>query len=196
MQPVKMNERELDPEESLAMIHSMIRTARNKLANDGFLFIFWGWLIFIGALSHYYLLIIDFEYGYFVWPFITPIGAIVSILYGIRHKREVIVKTYIDRYMVFTWSAFMLAIAISMAYLPLHGIRVTYFFAMLLYGIATLITGGILNFRPMIICSFFSFLFACVSPLTGTGEHLLLLAGCMLCSYIIPGHILRYKYYT
>ena len=39
-----MNEN-LSPEKSFETISAMINTAKNKLADDGFLFIFWGWLV-------------------------------------------------------------------------------------------------------------------------------------------------------
>lgn len=191
-----MSEKELDPQESLQVIHSMIKTARNRLANDGFLFIFWGWLVMGTALLQYYLILIRFPAHYLVWVLVSPVGIAVSVIYSIRHKQLVTVKTYIDRYLAYTWLGFMIGISFVLTYLPLHGMKITYFFAMLLYGIATFITGGIINFRPLIIGSLFSFLFAGISGLFRPEEQLLLVAGSMLCSYIIPGHMLRHAHYS
>jgi hypothetical protein len=75
-----------------------------------------------------------------------------------------------------------------------HGVKTTYFFIMLLYGMATLVSGGILRFKPLIAGSFFSFAMAIVSVFAGYKEQFLCLAAALLFSYIIPGHLLRIQY--
>jgi hypothetical protein len=65
---------------------------------------------------------------------------------------------------------------------------------MILYGMATFISGGLLNFRPLILGSLFSFLAAIVSVFLQNEEQFICLAFSVLCSYIIPGHLLRAKF--
>ncbi len=189
-----MEEKKLNPAESLEIISNMINTAKNKLADDGFLLIFWGWLVFAAALTHYITIMAGIPYGHWVWPILMPLGGVVAVIYGYRQKKQETVRTYMDHYLGYSWGAFIIALFITLAFMSVHGIKNTYFTLMLLYGIATFISGGLLNFRPLVIGSLFSFAGAIVSVFIGEAEQMLCLAIALLCSYIIPGHLLRAKF--
>ncbi len=188
------NEETFKPEESLALINSMMNTAKNKLADDGFHLIFWGWLITFCALTQYVTLQMGIEWGGIVWATLPPLGGIVSMIYGIKQGKKVKVKTYIDTYLSYTWGGFIIAMFITLAFGYAHGIKPTYFFLMLLYGLATFISGGILNFKPLIIGSLFSFAFAILSVFVSEIDQFLCISAALLFSYVIPGHMLRAKY--
>ncbi|WP_317896553.1 hypothetical protein [Aurantibacillus circumpalustris] len=185
---------EMNPTESLQIIRSMIDTAKNKLADDGFFIIFWGWLVFIAALVNYIGVSFHQNASYYVWPVLMPLGGVVSIIYGRKQAKKEKVKTYIETYLGYSWTAFIIAMAITLIFIPVHGVKITYFFLMLLYGMATLISGGLLNFKPLIIGSIFSFACAIVSIFVGVNEQFLCICVALLCSYIIPGHLLRSQY--
>jgi hypothetical protein len=189
-----MNEKELNPAESLSLITGMINTAKNRLADDGFLIIFWGWLVFAAALVNYISLALRSDLGYLVWPVLMPAGGIFTAVYSARKGRNNRVDSYTKSFLGYCWTAFLIALLITLSFLPLHGVQLTYFVLLLLYGIVIFITGGILNFRPLIIGSLFSFAFAVMAGLTGEKEQYLCIAAALLCSYIIPGHLLRSKY--
>jgi hypothetical protein len=189
-----MEEKQMNPAESLMIINTMINTAKNKLADDGFMLIFWGWLVFSASLIHYICIIGEISYGYLVWPVLMPLGGVVSILYGYKLSKRETVKTYIDVYLSYLWGAFGIGLFITLLFMQIHGIKITYFFLMLLYGIATLVSGGLLSFKPLVYGSLFSFAFACLSIFVGEKEQLLCIAAALLASYIIPGHLLRTQY--
>jgi hypothetical protein len=188
------NEETFKPEESLALINNMINSAKNKLADDGFHLIFWGWLITFCALSHYITLQLGVQWGALVWAVLPPVGGVVSMVYGIKQGKKAKVKTYIDTYLSYTWGGFIIAMLITLVFGYAHGIKSTYFFLMLLYGIATFISGGILNFRPLIIGSLFSFICAIISVFVSEIDQFLCISAALLLSYVIPGHLLRAKY--
>ena len=189
-----MEEKTINPDESLAIITQMISTAKNKLADNGFLFIFWGWLVFIAAITTYVSIIYNWSYGYYVWPVLMPLGGLVSMWYGFRWKKSAPVKTYIDAYMSYLWIAFIISLSVTLIFMPVHGIRHTYFILMLLYGISVFVTGGLLNFKPLVYGGLFSFLFAVISVFCGDKEQYLCIAAALLFSYIIPGHMLEARY--
>lgn len=188
-----MEEKEINAAESLQIIDSMINKAKNKLADDGFLVIFWGWLVFIAALTHYVLITLQVPYPHVVWS-LMPLGGIFSAIYGIKQSKKVKVKTHLDIYLGYSWTAFIIALLITMSFMNYHGAQITYFFFMILYGMATFISGGLLNFKPLIIGSFFSFCFAIISVFVPGKEISICLAAAILCSYIIPGHLLAKKF--
>lgn len=189
-----MEEKEINPTESLQIIDSMISKAKNKLADDGFLLIFWGWLVFIAATAHYLTLNFGIQHGELTWAILMPLGGLFSIIYGIRQRNKEQVKTHLDSYLGYSWTGFIIALVITLIFMDFHGVKTTYFFLMILYGMATFISGGLLNFKPLIFGSIFSFCFAILSVFTGEAEILLCLAASILCSYIIPGHLLATKF--
>lgn len=189
-----MEEKEITTTESLKIIDTMINKAKNKLADDGVLLIFWGWLVFAAAVIHYVTLRIHVPYGEYTWAILMPIGGLISFFYGFKQRQKEKVRTHMDGYLGYSWGGFIIALAVTLVFMQANGIKATYFFLMVLYGLATFISGGLLNFRPLIIGSIFSFLFAIVSIYTYEVEILLCLAGAILCSYIIPGHLLYSKY--
>lgn len=189
-----MEEKEINTTESLRIIDTMINKAKNKLADDGVLLIFWGWLVFAAAIIHYATLIFYIPYGEYTWATLMPLGGLISIIYGLKQRKKEKVKTHMDGYLGYSWGGFIIALAVTLVFMQANGIKATYFFLMVLYGLATFISGGLLNFRPLIIGSIFSFLFAIISIYIYDKEILLCLAGAILCSYIIPGHLLYSKY--
>lgn len=189
-----MEEKEIQPSESIALITGMINTAKNRLADDGFLLIFWGWNVLAAALIQYACLMLAIPGGYFSWMILMPLGAIISIVYGIKQRSKDRVKTHVDNYLGYNWGGFIIGLILTLAFMPAHGVKQTYFFLMVLYGIATFISGGLLRFRPLIAGSIFAFLFAIISVFAHEEDLLLCIAAAILCSYIIPGHLLRLRY--
>ncbi len=181
------------PEESLQIINAMINTAKNKLADDGFHLIFWGWLVTFCALTQYVTLKLNIQGGEWVWM-LMPLGGIISGIYGYKQGKTQKVKTHIESYIGYVWIAFIISLFVTLAFGYVHGIKATYFFLMLLYGMATFITGGILNFKPLIYGSLFSFVFAIVSVFVGEVDQFLCISAALILSYIIPGHMLRSKF--
>jgi hypothetical protein len=183
-----------NPEESLALINNMINSAKNKLADDGFQIIFWGWLITFCALTSYVSAQLNSEIGFMVWAILPPLGGVFSAIYGRKQDKKIKVKTHVDTYLSYLWGGFFIAMVITLVFGYTHGIKTTYFFLMLLYGLATFITGGILNFKPLIIGSLFSFGCAVLSVFLGEIDQFLCISLALICSYIIPGHLLRAKF--
>jgi hypothetical protein len=189
-----MESKQMNPAESLDLIHSMINTAKNRLADDGFFFIFWGWLVFAASLLNYISIILQSDWGYLVWPVLLPLGGVYSIFYSRKQNKKEKVSSYIDTYLGYAWTAFGIGMSLTLILMPYHGIKITYFFLTVLYGMATLISGGLLAFRPLVIGSFFSFLLAILSTFMPEREQFLIISLALLCSYIIPGHMLRSKF--
>jgi len=196
--PIKLNfimeEKNINPIESLEIINSMINTAKNKLADDGFLYIFWGWLVFAAALGNYAFIMFRIPGGEWIWATLMPLGGLISLIYGNRKGRKEKSKTYIDTYLGYSWSAIIIAIILTLVFMGQNGFKSSYFFLMVLYGVATLVSGGFLNFKPLIYGSSISFVFAIVSMFANDEQLLICIAVAIMGSYIIPGHLLYNKY--
>ena len=187
-----MDEQTINPEQSLQLIQSMIRRAQNNLSENGFLFIFWGWLVFIASLTVYFLTRAGFENAWLVWM-LMPAGGIFSGIYGYMQQKKEKVKSYVDQYMGYIWTAFgiSLLIVLGMGYkLQLH----CYPMVIMLYAIATFITGGIIRFIPLVVCGSLSFIICVIAFFVNFETQVLLVALSVLVSYIIPGHWLQIKF--
>ena len=187
-----MEEQTINPEQSLQLIQSMIKRAQNNLSENGFLFIFWGWLVFLTASVFYYLISINFENPGYAW-LTMPLGGIFTMLYSIRQKKKEKVKSYIDSYMMYVWIAFGAGLLIALA----MGSKMQlscYPVVIMLYGIATFITGGIIRFTPLIICGALSFPISLFAFFVTFENQIILLALSVLVSYIIPGHWMQIKF--
>ena len=66
-------ENDFSPQQSLQLIESMINRAKDKYAEDGFMYLVWGWLVFGGSLMQF-LLLHTFHYPkhYLVWLITIP----------------------------------------------------------------------------------------------------------------------------
>jgi hypothetical protein len=189
-----MEEKDINAEEGFEIIQQMILKAKNKLADDGFYFILWGWLICIAASSQYLMFQMNVNNNFLVWPFVVVTGIIVSIVYGYKSEKKRKVKTHIDKILNFVWIAFGIALFITLFFIGVHGMKTTYFFLLLLYGIGTFISGGILGFKPLIMGGMIAFILAIISVFFSEIDQLWIVSLALLCSYIVPGHLLRAQF--
>lgn len=189
-----MEEKQLNPLESIQLIEKMIHSTKNKLADDGVLLIFWGWLVVVSAAINYVGLLFHFEMASLVWAILMPLGGIFSALYGRYQNKQRNIKTALDNYLSYLWGGFGIALAITLMFGFNFGIKPVYFSLMILYGLATFVSGGLLGFKPLIYGGVASFVCAIVSVFLGEMDQLLIIIVSLLSSYIIPGHLLRVKF--
>ncbi len=187
-----MEERIINPNESLDIIQQMIYKTQKSYSNDSFYFIFWGWLVLITALMHFVLMQWIPEKAGLIWSLMI-VGGIVSIIYSSKQNKIQKVKTHLDTYIHYLWIALGLSMVVVLAMsvkLEIH----TYPVIILLYGIGTFVSGGLLSFKPLIIGGCICFLLSIIAFLVSFQIQLLLIAIAMLVSYIIPGHLLKGKF--
>jgi hypothetical protein len=182
-------EKQLSQEESLRIIHEMISAAKNDVKADAFIFLLWGYLVFIASISHYFLAKMEVENSDAAW-FLMPLGAVITIIYSIRKNREARTKTHVSEFLKYIWIAFGAAMFVIMCFhswgqgqiLPL---------IMTLYGIGLFISGGALKFTPLIIGGIFCWICAIAGFKVEGLYQLLIIAAAVLGGYIIPGHLLK-----
>jgi len=186
----------LTPEQSLQLINKMISEVKNELKDNGFFFLFWGWLVFISAITHYIMLKMQSEYAFYVWSILMPLGGIISFIYGItrRKKENKRVKTFVDRAMAYTWIAFGVSLFIVLSSGSMVGFEKVYPFVLLVYGIGTFITGGIIKMRWLVFGGIACWILSIVAFYVTFDVQLLLLAAGIVVAYIVPGHVINSNY--
>lgn len=189
-------EKQFDEKQSLAIISEMIGNARERIADDGFFYLLWGYLVFAAAISHYILLeYVQWEYAWVPWPVLMMLGGIFSAFAGYRKSSAARHITFFDTSAMFLWSAFLIALFMILAFTALGKIEplAAYPLIMVIYGIGTWVSGGILKFVPLIIGGVVCWTLAGIAFYFPFNIQLLLLALSILLSYIIPGHMLKFK---
>jgi hypothetical protein len=181
----------LSENESLRIIHDMINATKSSFQEDGFLYLFWGWLIVFCCLVHYVLLVVtSFPHPYVIWV-AMPAAGFTHVVYLRRRNRRRSVRTYAGEFMAFLWMGFMISVSIVLAMIPKLTFEHAYPVIILFYGTATFASGGALRYKPLIIGSILNWPLAIISFFMPFHYQLLLLALAVFCGYIIPGYLLK-----
>ena len=194
-----MEEKEINPAESLEIMQSMILKAQKNYSVDSFYYIMWGWLTFTAATLSYFLAPVLEEKTGLVW-LLMPLGGVASYIYGAKQSKKQKVKTHIETHVQQVWVTLGIAfIFLIIAIFLKINFEVLPTF-ILLYGIGIFCTGRIIKFIPMMVGGLLCFpLFLICSKFSILDESMqmfqfLILAFAILVSYIIPGHLLKAKF--
>ena len=184
-------EKQLSHQESLDLIQSMIDTARNKVAEDGFHFIMWGTLVIICSLLNYALIKAGYENtSYIPWLVMPFIGAPLAFYYERQLKKQGHAKTHLEDYIKYLWLSYAITLffaiffSVSMNASPIP-------FILMITGMATFTTGMALKFRPLIAGGIVFWMLTIVCFFLSPLNQLLADALGILLGYIIPGILLR-----
>ena len=184
-------EKQMSYQESLELIQSMIDTARNKVAEDGFHFIMWGTLVIICSLLNYGL--IKTGYGnisYIPWLVMPFIGVPMAFYYEKQLKKEGHVKSHIEDLIKYVWLSYAITLVLSIFYSVYMNQSPTPSILMIT-GLATFTTGMSLKFKPLIAGGLIFWVLTVVCLFISPLDQLLVEAIGILFGYIIPGILLQ-----
>lgn len=193
-------QRSFDEVQSIQVIREMIQVSHKKIRHDGILFIVWGWIGFFTYMSEF--LISTNIHTLPMKQFVKYAGIILAIggfvftaFYLYRQRKRV--TTYIGISLRYVW----ISLVVCMVLINLIQFNVTHriFFElqhpifMVLIAFATVVTGGILRYRLIIIGGIVFGLLAYISSHLPLQQQLLAEAIGWLIAFIIPGHVLYSK---
>ncbi len=184
----------MNEKEALLVIEEMITSTKNDIKEGGFYYYFWGWLVFVAALSNIAILHFHWtEIHGLPWMILMPLGGIVTFIGGLMSKRkEPKVKTYVSKSMdaamiAFGVSMFVVCFAMSAG----EQWRAFYPTIMVIYAIWLFVSGKLLQYQPLVWGGYLNWILAvCGYIWPDTIIHLWLIAAGVLGGFIIPGHLL------
>lgn len=201
MKAIIKNEEYLDETQSLNVIREMIQVSRNKLKNDGILFIVWGWIFLINYLVLNYLpgkILLSHQLMEIIRSLrvILPVsGLIFTIYYIVKQRKKV--KTYIGISLRYIWislfAGMVLVNLIQMNVLHSVNFELQHPIFMVLIAFAVTVSGGILRYRLVIAGGIIFGLLALAASYFELQTQLLFEAIAWLVAFIIPGHLLYAK---
>ena len=188
-QKMEPKEKELTQEESLRIIHEMISAAKNDVKADSFIFLLWGWLVFVASITQFILVIMESKWNSIPWM-LMPIGGVITIIYSIRRGKQDKTKTNVTESLKYTWIAFTVALLIIMFFNSMEFIQVLPCI-MVLYGMGLFLSGGAIKFKPLIFGGIFCWICAIAGFEIQNIYQLLILAAAVFGGYIVPGYLLK-----
>jgi hypothetical protein len=188
------NNQKFSAEQSLQVIQSMIEKAKQDVANNSFYLLLWGWLIFIAALLNFGLKkFTDFEQPYLAWNLVW-IGAIASIIKGVRDSKKITVKTFVGETMkVFGISQGILYTGLAFFFGKYDLWAISFPLYILVYAVTCFFMGALMQFPLLKWTGLLCLPIMVIGVYVSFDWQLLLMALAILISYIIPGHVLSAK---
>lgn len=178
-------------QDQLNLIEEMISQSKTRISEGSIFYLLWGWLVIIAAAFNYYMLVIEqSNYHWIAWPILMTIGGIVSAIIGAKKGRNSSVKTYVDRALNYLWIGFTISLIMVLISMVKYGPQTVYPIIILLYGLGTFVSGGILKFKPLIWGGALCWLIGAIAVYADFPQQLLLLSAAVLFSYILPGYML------
>lgn len=189
---MEQQEKVLNPEESLRVIRESIDLAKNKLRENGFQFLLWGWLVVLACGVDYYLdVILQHPKHYMAWLLMVVVGMPVSVIYEWRRdKREPGARNIIQDWYGRVWLAFGVSLFLVIA-LTAPAQQSPVPFILVLVGFATFVSGTMLRFLPLQFGAVAMWAGAAACLALGPQEHLLVQAAATVLGYLIPGYLLN-----
>ena len=187
-------EKKLTEQESLLIIQEMIQKAKQDVAKNSFYFLLWGWLIFIAALLNFGLMkFTRFEQPYLVWNLMW-IGAIASIIKGVKDSKKIVVKTFVGETMkVFGISQAILYFGLAFFFGKYDLWHISFPLYILVYAVTCFFMGALMQFPLLKWTGLLCLPIMVIAVYVSFDWQLLLMALAILISYIIPGHVLSAK---
>jgi hypothetical protein len=191
-----MEEKPLSGEESIRLITSMISQARNYYYESGMGALLWG----VTNLVCFTLMYLMDTVKGFYFPFnpfyLMGITFLLQVYFDRKEARFKKTRSYLDEAHTYVWTAFAICVLIltiaggiiNMGYLVLPVL-------LLFFGMPTFISGCISKFTPFIIGGIVCWILAIVCFFYQSEESLLLVAAGAGIAWIIPGLILRTRFY-
>jgi len=184
------NNKQFNEQESLQVIRSMIEIAKSDVKADAFIFLLWGWLVFIAAVSQFIIIKMGWDINQSLPWLLMPLGGIITPIYiAVKRKKEK-VRTHITESLKYVWIAFTVTLLIILFFNRMDFTQVLPVI-MCLYGIGLFLSGSVLKFKPLLVGGMFCWLCAVGGFYFQSVYLLLILAVCVLGGYIIPGYMLK-----
>ncbi|MET0393070.1 MAG: hypothetical protein ABW019_08000 [Chitinophagaceae bacterium] len=216
-------EKSLSQQESLQLITEMIGKAKNHFHESGTSAILWGSVIGVAGLVSFAEMHWHFDIGFDIWLIVLA-AIIPQVFLIIREARNRKVVTHTEAAIDAAWMAYGISIFALIFYFnivpgvtdrwfaqegitltqagpdhiakPFHTFIPSYgSLLLLLYAIPTLTTGVAGKFKPMFWAAILCYLFFILSCFTPVAYDMLLNGLAGIFNWLIPGLILRRKYY-
>ncbi|MBX2892919.1 MAG: hypothetical protein KF734_18560 [Saprospiraceae bacterium] len=190
---MQQEEKTLNPQESLRLIRETIDLAKRGVGENGFQFLWWGWLVVVACLAEYYMLVNGYgERAHLAWMVMPLIGAPGSLIYEWRRDQKQQEKNIVRELYGYLWLGFGISLVLTLVISVLRQIPPVPM-VLVLAGFATFMSGILIRFRPLVFGGLTLWAGAALCLFVAVREHSLVEAGAVVLGYLLPGYWLNHK---
>jgi len=194
-----MENNNLTPEQSFKIINRAIANFKLNYRETAKVFLLWGWVLVLASFSNFIILKIlyskeTYELMWLLnicnWALFILIGFIIMLFMERKINRDKKVFSYIESYFKNLWT--VTAVSFFIATFLCIKLEITPPPIMLLIaGIATITSGLLIKFRPVIIGGMAFFIFSIAATFVSNEYISLIVGAAIICGYLIPGYFLK-----
>jgi hypothetical protein len=191
---MKTNDTTFNESDALKLIEQTITNTKQRLSDDGFSLIMWGWIVIIGNIINYIALEQEQDLLFLYWPVACSAGGIISGIVGSK-RRSTATKSFTTNAMTFIWAGALISGTVlwfAAWNFGWHYINSAMFLA---FAFPVFVSGGLMKFKPAIFGGLVLFAFAIGTFLIADESYsnLVSAAGFAL-GYLVPGYMLKSAY--
>lgn len=190
-----MEERNISEKESIELIARMIKNTQHRMEQGaGTPMLIWAFATIIATIAVWISIRLTHNYScHYLWFLIPVLGTIGMLL---RKKKNTFIRTHIDQTVFQVWLVLGgtgLAISCLSIFRLLWNFPIL-FVIILFMGMATVLTGLITKYKPMVIGGISGMVIGFVQHLVRNEDlYFLLFALSFVVMMVIPGFILNYR---
>ena len=187
-----METQDLTPEKSFETITQVIKEAKTKFEENGFIYVFWGVLTAIASISQFILLKNEY-YNINYYPyFLMPLGGIYTGYYF--YKKGKTKQNQISKIVGIAWTAISLNIMLlAFLFSPVLKENLTPIILILL-GVGVIISGGAIKSKLILFSGIFINISGFICFKLDWINHSLLMSIVSIIALLIPGLVLMIEY--
>ncbi|HNS30339.1 MAG TPA: hypothetical protein PKL52_07380 [Tenuifilaceae bacterium] len=187
-----MDEKINSIEESFQIINRIIEDEKVRLNENGFIYLFWGWLVIFCSSMEYVLMFSGVRHHYYIWFVMILGGVFTGIYFG--YKKGGAPMPLTGKVLAYIWIFIGLNIFAFAFLFPIPAGSLLIFFILAMLGVGTIISGALIRFPWLvyggIICNALAFVTILVPSLYWNAITIV----AIIFADIIPGYMLRAKY--
>jgi hypothetical protein len=196
---METNEKTMTPEESIQYIRKSIINSRKNLKENGFYYLFWGWLLTFASVTNYFLIRYlhtrelykqIFIASSIAWAVFVAVGFIIMFIYKNKTGKRNLIITHLDRVLTTLWLSAGVVFALIVLFCYYNESYPTPYI-LAITGMVTFISGMVVRFTPLIAGGVVFAVLSIVSIFIPGLSQLLLMAIALVLGFLIPGYLLK-----
>jgi len=183
-------------QDAIELIEHTIRSARQNVSENGFIFLLWGWMILLGYSLSYTFITMEATGGIgYSWLAIGIVGFVASFIYYAKKEKTSRIKNQVEKYFTYIWSGVGLGATVFYTYMIIaQEWELITPFILSMAGIGTFISGRVMKVSALVLGGI-SFLVGAGVALCFQNEWQFLIGAiCIITGYLIPGYVLKKRY--
>lgn len=187
-----MDDKIKNAEESFQIIKDMIENEKVRFNENGFVYLFWGWLAIFAASLQYALMFSGVRQNYYAW-FVMLLGGFYMYFY-FRNKKGKSSMPLTGKVLSTTWIFIGLNIFTFAFLFAVTAGHLLLFFILAMLGVGTIISGALIRFQWLTIGGIICNILAYVTIFTNPIYWGIISIVAIIFADLIPGYMLRAKY--